>query len=107
CRGKTATPFARGGKPATPFARGGKDGDPLRKGGKRAQRNRDENAACARPTFHQSSPGRPARANGCTGQRGRSLVRLPSRRVSGAVHSFAYPSRTVVPGSGDRRSGGR
>src|SRR5271157_5769805 len=26
---------------------------PLRKGGKRAQRNRDESAACARPTFHR------------------------------------------------------
>src|SRR5271157_664457 len=26
---------------------------PLRKGGKRAQRNRDESAACTRPTFHQ------------------------------------------------------
>jgi len=25
------------------------------RGGKRAQRNRDESAACARPTFHQPS----------------------------------------------------
>jgi hypothetical protein len=32
---------------------------PLRKGGKRAQRNRDESAACARPTFHQLSLGLP------------------------------------------------
>jgi hypothetical protein len=34
-------------------------GAPLRKGGKGAQRNRDESAACARPTFHQLSLGLP------------------------------------------------
>ncbi len=29
---------------------------PFARGGKRAQRNRDESPACARPTFYQLSP---------------------------------------------------
>src|SRR5271157_6093341 len=52
--GKTASPFARGGKTATPFARGGKTATAFARGGKTAQRNRDESAFCARPTFHQA-----------------------------------------------------
>ena len=32
---------------------------PPSQGGEKAQRNRDENAACARPTFHQPSQGLP------------------------------------------------
>src|SRR5271157_597680 len=38
-----------------PFARGGKTVTRLRNGGKTAQRNREESAACARPTFQQPS----------------------------------------------------
>ncbi len=39
-----------------PLRKGGKMVTRLRNGGKTAQRNREESAACARPSFHQPTP---------------------------------------------------
>ncbi len=61
---------------------------PTPKGGKRAQRNRDESAACARPTFHQPSPCLPALRPGGLHPTGGIVSRRSSRQ--------SYCIRTAV-----------
>src|SRR5271157_5328133 len=71
--------------PCPPFARGGKMVTRLRNGEKTAQRNREESAACARPTFQQPTAGlalRPLKSLPPNGMTDPSRHRLISLKVT-------------------------
>ncbi len=74
---------------------------PLRKGGKRAQRNRDESATCARPTFH-----RPSRRLGTPADEAGSAV-LRQRPASRLANLFKIDVRDHALGLVTQQHGGR
>src|SRR5271157_3299173 len=88
-----SAPSGRQKSATSKFARGGKMVTRLRNGGKTAQRNREESAACARPSFHQPRPARSAAGGDL------SVFERPtlSRTAPDAVRGAPETSRLDTP----------